>query len=460
VGIASPVLRLLIAEDCESDADLILLNLESAGYAVSSARVQSAEAMREAMGRERWDAVISDYSMPGFSVQTALSIKNGIDPDIPFIVVSGTVPEETAVELMKAGAHDYLMKNKLIRLAPVLKREIMESEVRRKRKLAESSLKEREARYRNLIGNIPDMIYSFSLRYGVLFCSPRVESMLGYSQEELIADPDLRRSLVHPEDRPSFDKSMADCDLGKHYDLEYRILDRTGNERWLHDRSIKISPSGEDSIVDGIASDITERKRMETEVLKSNLDLSSAYDATIQGWSRALDLRDKETEGHTICVAEMTVALAKSFALGAEEILQIQRGALLHDIGKMGVPDAILLKPGPLTGEEWELMKRHPAYAYELLSPIQYLRPALDIPYCHHEKWDGSGYPRGLAGEQIPLAARIFAIVDVWDALRSDRPYRPAWEEARVIEHIRSLSGSHFDPRVVELFLRSHAGRI
>ncbi len=793
-------LRLLIVEDCESDADLILLNLESAGYAVSSARVQSAKAMREAMEGEVWDAVISDYSMPGFSVHAALSIKNELNPDIPFIVVSGTVPEETAVDLMKAGAHDYLMKNKLTRLAPVLKREIQEAEVRRKRKLAEASLKEREARYRNLIGNIPDMIYTFSVRYGVLFFSPRVESMLGYSQEELIADPEIRRSLVHGEDRPAFDRSMADCQFGKHYDLQYRIHDRTGTERWLQDRSIKITPEGDDMVVDGIASDITERKRMEMEIRTSNFELAklydlsqsfsgaenvqdvytivtksavedvhttfsrlasmegrdlviksaypvrildhelyvgcrypadllpfcmkvlagdeavvidatdpsigpeersmllldhvtsaclvplisttptgggtrgtgllmlgearkkeresftpqklrmarsiaqltsasihrlslrelnirrlkklsalreidsaisssfdltfilatilgnivrqlgvdaadvllydpqteslryasglgfrettrrdvrlglgesqagraaaerclvhvdetaepgnllltgsladegfvayygipliakgqilgvlevynrtrlepddewldffgalanqaaiaidnstlfdrlestnseltAAYDATIQGWSRALDLRDKETEGHTLRVTEMTVRLAKAVGFSDEETLHAKRGALLHDIGKMGVPDAILLKPGPLTDEEWVLMKKHPMYAFELLSPINYLRPALDIPYCHHEKWDGSGYPQGLAGEDIPLSARIFAIVDVWDALRSDRPYRPAWREDRVIDHIRSLSGSHFDPAVVELFL-------
>jgi HD-GYP domain-containing protein (c-di-GMP phosphodiesterase class II) len=134
--------------------------------------------------------------------------------------------------------------------------------------------------------------------------------------------------------------------------------------------------------------------------------------------------------------------------------VHVRRGALLHDIGKMGIPDSILLKPGPLTDEEWKIMKRHPVYSYELLNPIPYLKPALDIPYCHHEKWDGSGYPRGLRGERIPLPARIFAAVDVWDALRSDRPYRPAWSGEKSREHIRTLSGSHFDPDVLEVFFR------
>jgi putative nucleotidyltransferase with HDIG domain len=186
---------------------------------------------------------------------------------------------------------------------------------------------------------------------------------------------------------------------------------------------------------------------------RTNVELSLAYDTTLEGWSKALDLRDKETEGHTQRVTEMTVRLARSMGVSEADLMHIRRGALLHDIGKMGIPDSILLKPGPLTDEERDVMQRHPVYAYELLSPIAFLKPALDIPYCHHEKWDGTGYPRGLKGEQIPLAARIFTVVDVWDALCSDRPYRQGWPEERVLEHIASLSGSQFDPSVVEAFL-------
>src|SRR5205085_5563608 len=186
---------------------------------------------------------------------------------------------------------------------------------------------------------------------------------------------------------------------------------------------------------------------------RSNADLASAYDATIEGWSRALDLRDKETEGHTVRVTNYTLRLAQQMGVNPTDLVHIRRGALLHDIGKMGIPDNILLKPGPLTDDEWVLMRRHPLLAYDLLSSIKYLRPALDIPYCHHEKWDGSGYPRGLVGDAIPLAARMFAVVDVWDALRSERPYRPPWTAERTAQHIRDGAGSHFDPKVVEAFL-------
>jgi PAS domain S-box-containing protein/putative nucleotidyltransferase with HDIG domain len=188
---------------------------------------------------------------------------------------------------------------------------------------------------------------------------------------------------------------------------------------------------------------------------KSNLELIAAYDATIAGWSRAMDLRDRETEGHTQRVTELTLKMAEKMGISQNEQVQIRRGALLHDIGKLGVPDHILLKPGTLSEEEWAIMRQHPIHAFEMLSSIAYLRPALDIPYCHHEKWDGSGYPRGLQGEQIPLVARIFAIVDVWDALTSDRPYRKAWSTENVLEYIKEQSGHHFDPEVVDVFLQA-----
>ena len=186
----------------------------------------------------------------------------------------------------------------------------------------------------------------------------------------------------------------------------------------------------------------------------TNFRLILAYDNTIKGWAHAMDLRDKKTEDHSQRVTEMTVNIAREMGMSEEELAHVLRGALLHDIGKMVVPDAILLKPGRLTDKEWAIMREHPIRAFEMLSPIGYLRPALDIPYCHHEKWDGTGYPRGLKKEQIPLAARIFAVVDVYDALTSDRPYRKAWTRKKALEHIRQESGKHFDPKMVELLFK------
>lgn len=204
----------------------------------------------------------------------------------------------------------------------------------------------------------------------------------------------------------------------------------------------------------GQAAIAVENATLFNELQRSNIELARAYENTLEGWSKALELRDQETEGHTQRVTDMTVRLAVIMNVPDEMLVHIRRGALLHDIGKMGIPDSILFKPGSLTDHEWDIMRQHPIHAFNLLTPITNLGPALEIPYSHHEKWDGSGYPQGLKGEQIPLAARIFAVVDVWDALRNDRPYRRAWPDERVIEYIRSESGKHFDPRVVENFLK------
>ena len=201
----------------------------------------------------------------------------------------------------------------------------------------------------------------------------------------------------------------------------------------------------------------TARKHAEVlhmQTIQQAQDLTLAYETTIEGWSRALDLRDKETEEHTLRVTNLTLQLAQAFGVSDTELKHIRRGALLHDIGKMGIPDTILHKSGALSDEERAMMRQHPQLAYEMLSPIAYLLPALDIPYCHHEKWDGTGYPRGLTGGEIPLAARIFAVVDVFDALTSNRPYRPAWTTKKALEHIREQAGMHFDPQIVNAFLR------
>ncbi len=208
-------------------------------------------------------------------------------------------------------------------------------------------------------------------------------------------------------------------------------------------------------ILGGQAAIAIDNALMYENVQRTNAALTLAYDATIEGWSRAMDLRDKETEGHTQRVAQKTLRLARTLIQDEEQLLNIRRGALLHDIGKMGIPDAILFKPDRLTEAEWEIMRQHPQYAYDMLASIEYLQPALEIPYCHHEKWDGSGYPRGLAGNEIPLAARLFAVVDVWDALTSDRPYRPAWSREKALAYIQDQAGKHFDPQVVDLFMRT-----
>jgi PAS domain S-box-containing protein len=257
--------------------------------------------------------------------------------------------------------------------------------------------------------------------------------------------------------------AVADCRFGRP-DL-LRITRSLGGAPLIDDdetigvlwvgRSTAMTP--EDLRLLGVIAEMMataiQRTTLIEELELSHAELELAYDATLEGWSRALELRDRETVGHTRRVSAASVHLARHLGLPESEILHLRRGAILHDIGKVGIPDSILLKPSCLTEEEWTVMRRHPVYAYEMLQHIPYLRPALDIPWCHHERWDGSGYPRGLRGEEIPLAARIFSVVDVWDALRSERPYRRAWSSKEVLSHLRAGSGTLFDPRIVDAFL-------
>ncbi len=212
---------------------------------------------------------------------------------------------------------------------------------------------------------------------------------------------------------------------------------------------IKVEPRSNDEI--SLLG--TNFNQMVTSLDKSNKDLLGAYDSTLLGWCKALELRDNETEGHTSRVTELTVDLARAYGFGEDEIIHIRRGALLHDIGKVGIPDGILRKPGPLNEEEWKIMRQHPQMAYDMLKTIEYLKPALDIPYSHHEHWDGSGYPNELKGKEIPLAARLFSIVDSWDALTSNRPYRKAMSVAETQKTISSEKGTKFDPELVDFFM-------
>jgi HD-GYP domain-containing protein (c-di-GMP phosphodiesterase class II) len=204
----------------------------------------------------------------------------------------------------------------------------------------------------------------------------------------------------------------------------------------------------------GQAAIAVENGLMFKELQRTNFELTLAYDTTIEGWSRALDLRDRDTEGHTRRVTYAAAKLGRRLGMTEAELMQVRRGAMLHDIGKMAIRDSILLKKGPLTPEEWEEVRHHPRYAYELLKPISYLGPALDIPHYHHERWDGTGYPEGLKETEIPMAARLFAVIDVFDALTSVRPYRPSWSKADARAYIQEQSGKHFDPQIAAEFLR------
>jgi putative nucleotidyltransferase with HDIG domain/PAS domain S-box-containing protein len=285
-------------------------------------------------------------------------------------------------------------------------------------------------------------------------------AIFGYSAEEFYAQPEIWHQMIPPQEEQNLLDLLAGP-AATEKGLVIRCLHKDGRPVWTEQTfSFLKSPAGQVLEVHGIVRDISarhevdeERERLAVEKEEAARRLAESYERMIEGWALALELRDRETEGHSLRVAYLTVELAEALGVTGDALNVIRRGALLHDIGKMGVPDSILKKPGPLTDEEWKVIRQHPDYAYKLIHPIPYLRDALVIPYGHHERWDGSGYPGGLKGKEIPFAARIFAVVDVWDALSSDQPYRPAWDRKDIVRFLREQAGIKFDPRVVAALL-------
>ncbi|HLO31503.1 MAG TPA: HD domain-containing phosphohydrolase [Anaerolineales bacterium] len=652
-----PYLRILLIEDSEDDARLVMREIQRSGYEVDFERVETADTMRAALTRQAWDLIICDFSLPHFSAPKALELLKASGLDIPFIIVSGTIGEESAVNALKAGAHDFIIKGNYARLLPAIQRELKEAEVRRQRRERERELEAIASVSSTLrVAKTLDEMLTLLLAQALTLVAGEAGSIWLYDSTREIVELKIRQSwgdeytgsafkvgegipglvvklgqaiIAHEfrndpnlseENRNQIPKGIGGACVPLHTDEnvvgvmfinvtlprelrtgEIRIINALaeigGNSihrMYLHEQTVKqlerlnalrsidlaisnildlqvtlkivinevieqlevdaasvllIQPdsnrleyvAGQGFYTRSIEStsvrvgegnagravmqrrivevpDLTrmDGKFMRAQLLadegfvsyyavplitkgevkgvleifhrsplnpdpewldfletlggqtaiaiensvlfldlqRSNFELAMAYEATIEGWSRALDLRDKETEGHTQRVTHLTLKLARRMGLSDERLVLIKRGALLHDIGKMGIPDYILHKPEELTEEEQQLMRQHPQLAYDMLEPIAYLRDALDIPYCHHEKWDGTGYPRGLSGTQIPLEARLFTIVDVWDAITTDRPYRQGWPRQKALEYIHEQSGKYFDPHLVEIFLQ------
>ncbi|HUF39584.1 MAG TPA: HD domain-containing phosphohydrolase [Anaerolineales bacterium] len=456
----SALLRVLIVEDQATDLELTIHLLRKSGFEPAWRNVHGRSEYLKAL-EDPPDVILADFTLPGFDALEALRLLHERDLDIPFIVVSGTISEEVAVECMKLGASDYLLKDRLSRLGPAISQALEKKRLRDEQKVSQAQLR----LLSSAVEQSTEGVGVSDLDGNLLYANKALAAMHGYTQAELRSrhvslfySPDFLHLLeaAHKQvlltgeytgefprlvrDRPAF-PSLTHLSL-----LKNEQGHPTGIVRTVRD--ISIQKQAERKI-----RDLLEHLRL------SNRDLAASYDATLEGWVRFLDLRDHATEGHTKRVADLTLALADRIGYTAADRIHLRRGALLHDIGKMGIPDSILQKPGPLNDEEWEIMRRHPDFAHEMLAPIGYLQPALDIPKHHHEKWDGSGYPDNLSGTEIPLAARLFAIADVWDALKSDRPYRSAWPEDQIVEYFKDEAGKHFDPEYVPVFLDFVASR-
>lgn len=314
-----------------------------------------------------------------------------------------------------------------------------------------------QKRYELTVEGAKEAIISFDSKNSVIAWNNQAEQMFGWSKQEVIGK-DVSNKLLPAENQNFYLDRLEEIRREKDYFAtrqrrEIEMTRRDGN-RFPVDVFLVPVKVGNDEGYSAIIRDLTDIKEAQRQVEQSHEELESSYDATLLGWSNALDLRDNETEGHTQRVTKGTMELAKLMEVPEPELIHFYRGALLHDIGKIGIPDNILLKPGQLNDDEWKIMRLHPMYAYNMLKDISYLKPALYIPHYHHEKWDGTGYPEGLKGNDIPFMARLFSIIDVWDALGSDRPYRKAWKHEDIMEYLSEQSGKQFDPEIVYAFFK------
>jgi len=447
-------INILLVEDEDPHAELIQRAFEDQGFEFRIHRARSLSEARDHMREHQPKLIIADWRLPdGESMEL---LPNHRDPlATPIILMTSYGNERIAVEALKSGALDYVVKSpeSMLDMPHAARKALDQWKVRADRIRIQNALTESEEHFRLLAENASDMIARITTDGEMFYISPACKIILGRAPEELRGMKVF--DLIHHEDRAIvqalFNRKPSDTT----YTVTFRASHKDGTFVWLETSARAIlDPNTKEAVeVQSASRDITERKRAEEALQLAHKQLSEAYERTIEGWVHALDLRDRETEGHTKRVTEITLKVAKQLGYTEEELLQIHRGALLHDMGKIAIPDEILQKPGPLNDAEWEKMRRHPSYAYEMLSRIEYLRPALDIPFYHHERWNGSGYPHGLSGKDIPLAARLFAIVDVWDALRSDRPYRKQLPREQVIEYLRENSGQLFDPELVDVFL-------
>ena len=447
-------IHILLIEDDLAHAELIQRAFEDRGEGSRLTIAHTLQEARVALQHTQPSLIIADWQLPDGN-SNMLLLENHQNSNAPVIIMTSHGSERHAVDAIKAGALDYIVKSSesMIDMPHIAERAIQQWQNMQEQERMQHALLDSEAQFRLLAENSSDIISRHDTEGNILYISPACQVVLGYSPEELIGLSFF--SLIHPEDIPSLRELLfttARSDLAAA--IPYRARHKSDEYIWL-ETAARLVFDQEEQIIEIQASsrDVTERKRSQVELQRAHIDLQEAYDKTIEGWVVALDLRDRETEGHTQRVTEMTVKLARQLGHSEDEILHIRRGALLHDMGKMGIPDEILQKPGPLTAEEWTIMRKHPEYAYQMLSPISYLNQALIIPYYHHERWDGSGYPHGLEGDQIPIFARLFAVVDVWDALSSDRPYRRKLPPKDVIDYLEREAGRLFDPYIVEQFL-------
>lgn len=394
------------------------------------------------------DLLLLDVMMPKL---TGLEVCRQIrtDPtlaDVPIIMITALDDRNSRLQGIQAGADDFISK-------PFDSHELVARVTTIIRLNRYRRLHEEHEKYERLVKFSSDGIVLLNENGKILVTNPAFNQMADIEKESDVCDQTIEK-LLDPADRIPFQLKLADLFSKRVATIRFETALRQPNNKPFHvEIHGNLTPMENGQAAQLIIHDITERKLSEQKLQKAHEKLVAAYHATVAGWALTLELRDIETSGHSQRVTDWSVKLAKMMGIKNDDLNEFSCGATLHDIGKIGIPDSILMKPDRLTAAEIALMRKHTQYAYNVLSKVGFSGPVVDIPHYHHERWDGTGYPEGLKGEEIPLSARIFAIIDVWDALSSDRPYRPAWPNNKVMAYIHEESGKHFDPKVVDAFL-------
>ena len=434
-------LRLLCVDDRPEDAELEQMSLSRAGYSVSATRVAATGELQAALDGADHDVALLDYTLPGWDCREALAHLLAARPDLPVIAVAGTIGEETAVELLKLGAADFVSKDHLARLPHVVGRALMAAADHRARLAAEAALRSSEARYRRMVETAAEGIIIVDEDSTIVFCNERMTSMLGYESGALTG---RHMDEVHVAEDLEFRREQERrrrAGESSQYQRRFRRAD--GSELWVN---VSASPIlDEDGRFDGslaMVADMSEQRDAEGR-------LREALTGTVAAMGVLVEMRDPYTAGHERRTADLVVAIGRELGLSEGEVETLALTARMHDIGQIAVPAEILTRPGRLTDNEFTLIKAHPQVAHDILAPIDFGRPVAEVILQHHERLDGSGYPRGLRGEELLLEARVLAVADVVEAMSSHRPYRPALGVEAALAEVSAGAGRLYDAQVV-----------
>jgi len=445
-------IRVLIVDDSEDDGFLLLRKLKKGGYSPTYEQVDTAEAMSKALDNQTWDVILCDNSMPSFNAFSALELYQDKGLDLPFIIVSGTIADETAVAAMKAGVHDYIMKSNLARLSSAIDRELREAKNRQERRNTTIQLRKSEEKYRTLFEDSRDAIYLNDKEGGLIDFNRSTLDLFGYSGEEMLGI-NTKSVFVNPDEYQKLQDEIEQKGSVREFEAKLRKKDGTeidclitSTVRLARDKSI----IGYQGIVRDISELVSNRKQLE----KTLKELRKALGGTIEAMALTVETRDPYTAGHQRRVSNLARAIATEMGVSEDQIQGIRLAGVIHDVGKISVPGEILSKPGRIGANEFGIIKEHPQVGYNILKTVDFPWPIAQIVLQHHERMDGSGYPDGILGDNILIEARILAVADVVEAMASHRPYRPALGIDVALREISKNRGSFYDLDVVDACLR------